>query len=211
LLLRFWTLLRQKIVYSAWLLLHVLLIVTISCRQVVWLVAHRLTIFPSSFSSFAQKLESAASVTLAQNLASSNPLRRTLLTYVHVAGTERGYGYFAPNVPGSYKLVFELHYPDGRIETTLPAVNSNAAGLRVASLLDEIGRTRHDALREYIIKEMARSIWREHPDAIMVRAVFGVSTLPSLVEFEQGKRESYEFLYAYEFSLGDDSVKPQNP
>ena len=130
---------------------------------------------------------------------------------MHAAGVERGYGYFAPNVPGSYKLVFELHYPDGRIEAALPVVNSDAAGLRVASLLDEIGRTRHDALREYIIKEMTRSVWREHPDAIMVRAVFGVSTLPSLVEFEQGKRESYGFLYAYEFSLRDDSVKSQNP
>jgi hypothetical protein len=203
--------LRQKIVYSAWLLLHFLLIITVSCRQTVWLVAHRLTIFPSSFSSVAQKLESVASGTLAQNLESSSLVRRALLTYVHAAGVERGYGYFAPNVPGSYKLVFELHYPDGRIETELPAVNSDTAGLRVASLLDEIGRTRHDALREYIIKEMARSVWREHPDATMIRAVFGVSTLPSFVEFEQGKRESYEFLYAYDFSLRDGSAESQKP
>jgi len=202
--------LRQQGVCLAWFLLHFLIIATVSCRETLWLAAHRLTILPSSFSSAAQKLESIALAALTQNLASSNPVRRTLLTYFHFAGIDRGYGYFAPNVPGSYKLVFELHYPDGRTENLLPTVSSDAAGLRVASLLDEIGRTRSDALREYMIKAMARTVWRDHPNAAMIRAVFGVSILPSIVEFEQGKRESYEFLYAYEFSLRDNSANSQN-
>ncbi|PYI43842.1 MAG: hypothetical protein DMC57_03470, partial [Verrucomicrobia bacterium] len=85
---------------------------------------------------------------LGQNLASSNPVRRTLLTYLHVTGIERGYGYFAPNVPGSYKLIFELHYPDGTVEYAIPEVGSAAGELRLTGLLDEIGRTRHDKLRE---------------------------------------------------------------
>jgi hypothetical protein len=167
--------------------------------------------FPSSFKSYSLNAETVAAGVLGLNLAASNPVRRTLVTYLQLAGIERGYGYFAPNVPGSYKLVFESHYPDGRVDYELPRVNSTAAGLRVASLLDEIGHTRYDALREYMIKRMARSVWREHPNATMIRAVFGVSTLPSIVEFEQGKRESYEFLYAYEFSLTNNSTKAQNP
>ena len=47
----------------------------------------------------------------------------------NIAGIETGYGYFAPNVPGGYRLVFELHYPDGRVEYELPSVSSAAAGL----------------------------------------------------------------------------------
>ncbi len=202
---------RQKSVYLACFALHFLLIATISCRDTLWLVARRLTILSSSFSGFAQKAEPIASAALGQTLASSNPGRQASATYLHIAGIERGYGYFAPNVPGSFKLAFELHYPDGRVEYELPRVNSAAAGLRIAGLLDEIARTRYDPLREYLVKILARSAWGEHPDVIRIRAVFGTISLPSVTEFEQGKRESYQFLYAYDFSLRDDSGQSQEP
>lgn len=148
---------------------------------------------------------------LGQQLAASNPVRQALATYLHIAGIETGYGYFAPNVPGSYKLVFELHYPDGRVEYELPRVNSAAAGFRVAGLLDEIGRTRYDALREHLVKRLAQSIWREHPEVETIRAVFGSITLPSISGFERGKRESYDFLYGYDFSLREESAERDGP
>jgi hypothetical protein len=202
--------LRQQRVYLAWFVLHFLLIITISCRDIVWLVAHKLTILPAPFRAAAQKVEPIATGALGNNLSASNPLRRALLTYLHLAGIDRGYGYFAPNVPSGYKLVFELHYPDGRVEYELPGVNSGAAGLRVATLLDEIGRTRYDPLREYIIKTLAASAWREHPGVKTVRAVFGSLDLPSPAEFEGGKRESYDFLYAYDFSRAEEPAKAEN-
>jgi hypothetical protein len=202
---------RQKSVYLACFVLHFLLIITISCRDTLWLVAHKLTILPSAFSGLAEKVESIPSVALGQNLAVSNLVRRALLTYLHIAGIERGYGYFAPNVPESYKLVLELHYPDGRVEYQLPRVNRAAAGLRVAGLLDEIGRTRYDPLREYMVRMLAYSTWRENPDVTMIRAVFGSINLPSISEFEHGKRESYEFLYAYDFSRTDKATELETP
>jgi hypothetical protein len=55
---------------------------------------------------------------------------------------------------------------------------------------------------------MARSIWREHPEVKTIRAVFGSTRLPSLTEFEHGKRESYKFLYAYDFSLREEHREP---
>jgi len=58
---------------------------------------------------------------------------------------------------------------------------------------------------------LAGSVWREHPDVTAIRAVFGSISLPSISEFEQGKRESYEFLYAYDFSRTDKATKPENP
>jgi hypothetical protein len=193
----------------AWFSLHFLLIISFSLRDTLWLVAHGPTIFPSSFRSYSQKAEGAVSALLGQRLAASNPVRQTLATYLHIAGIETGYGYFAPNVPGSYKLVFELHYPDGRVEYELPSVGSAAAGLRVAGLLDKIGSTPYDALRELLVKMLAQSIWREHPEVKKVRAVFGSTRLPSLSEFEHGKRESYDFLYAYDFSLRAEPREPE--
>jgi hypothetical protein len=202
--------LRQQRVLLAWVVLHFLLIITISCRDIVWLVAHKLTILPAPFRAAAEKVEPIATGALGNKLSASNPLRGALLTYLHLAGIDRGYGYFAPNVPSGYKLVFELHYPDGRVQYELPGVNSAAAGLRIASLLDEIGRTRYDPLREYMVKTLAASVWREHPGVKTVRAVFGSLNLPSPAEFERGKRESYDFLYAYDFSRAEEPGKAEN-
>jgi hypothetical protein len=194
----------------AWFALHFLLILLFSCRETLRLVAEGPTILPASSKNFSRKAEKIVSVALGQHLASSNPIRQVVATYLHVAGIEAGYGYFAPNVPGSYKLVFELHYPDGRVEYELPSVSSPAAGLRIASLLDGIGRIKRDVLREHLVKTLVQSVWREHPEVKTIRAVFGSITLPSVTEFEGGKRASYEFLYAYDFSLQNEPAKPKN-
>jgi hypothetical protein len=203
--------LRQKYVYLSWFVLHFLLIVSFSCRETLRLVAQGPTILPSSFKSYLQRAETAVSVALGQHLAASNPARQALATYLHLAGIETGYGYFGPNVPGSYELVFELHYSDGRVEYELPRVSSAAAGLRIAGLLDKIGRTPYDILREHLVKMMAESIRREHPDVKTIHAMFGSINLPTISEFEYGKRESYEFLYGYDFSLQNQPAKPKDP
>jgi hypothetical protein len=186
---------------------HLLLIISFSCRDTLRVVAEGRTILPISSRNFAQKTEAVISVAIGQKLPPSNLAREALNTYVQLAGIETGYGYFAPNVPGCYKLVFELHYPDGRVEYELPSVRSTAAELRIAGLLDTIGRTPYDALREILVKTLAQAIWLEHPELQSVRAILGSVTLPSVREFEQGKRESYEFLYAYDFSLQNAPAK----
>jgi hypothetical protein len=187
--------------------LHFLLIVWVSCLGAFQAVAEGPTVLPFSFRKFAKDAEGSLSVALRQHLAASNPVREALATYLHVAGIETGYSYFAPNVPGGYKLVFELHYPGGRIEYELPSVSSQSAGLRIAGLLDSIGRTPYDPLREILVKTLAQSVWREHPDVESVRAIVGSIRLPTAREFEGGKRESYEFLYAYDFSLENAPAK----
>jgi hypothetical protein len=193
-----------------WLALHLLLIISFSCRDTLRVVAEGPTILPASLENFSDKAQAVISIALGQKLRPSNPVRELLSTYVNVAGIETGYGYFAPNVPGGYKLVFELHYPDGRVEYELPSVSSAAAGLRIAGLLDNIGRTRYDALREILVKTLAQFIWREHSDLKSVRAILGSVRLPSVREFEKGKREEYEFLYAYDFSPRHEPAKPQD-
>ena len=175
------------------------------------MVAQGPTLLPASFQSYSQKAETVASAVLGERLPESNPVRQALATYLHAAGIETGYGYFAPNVPGSYKLVFELHYPDGRVEYELPRVSSAATGLRVAGLLDKMGGPRYDPLRETMVKMLARSIWQEHPTATTISAVFGTIKLPTIAEFEHGQKESYEFLYSYDFSRTDKTTEPKDP
>ena len=94
------------------------------------------------------------------------------------------------------------------MEYELPQVSEAAIGLRLASLLDYIGETHYPALRELIVKMLAYSIWREHPEATMIRAVVGFVILPTTEEFQHGKKESYEFLYSYDFTHRAPPPKP---
>lgn len=201
---------RQRCFHVAWLAIQLLLLISFSCRETFRVVAEGPTILPVWFKNFSQKTQAVFSTGLGQKLPVSNPVREAVNTYAHVAGIETGYGYFAPNVPGGYKLVFELHYPDGRIAYELPSVRSEAAGLRLAGLLENIGRTPSDSMREILVKTLARSVWRKHPDVETVRAILGSVILPTAREFEHGNRETYEFLYAYDFNLTNQPSKPHD-
>ncbi len=203
--------LRKKRLFVAGLALQLFLVVTVSSRDTFWVLSKSKTIFPESCKRFWQQAEQIASMAQGQRLPASNPVRQILTGYLHLSGIEVGYGFFAPNIPNSYKLVFELRFPDGRVEYELPRVSNPASVLRVAGLLDTIGRTRSEAFRQTMVKMLADAIWREHADATMIRAIFGSVILPSAPEFAHGKRESYEFLYAYDFSVSEKSAEQSTP
>ncbi len=187
----------------ACLVLHFLLVLTLSCRETLWLIARGYTILPASLEPPCAEAERVISGAFGQRLSDENPVREAVNCYLHLAGIETGYGYFAPNVPNSNKLVFELHYPSGQIDYEVAGAESEESTLRISTLLDELGRTSSDPLREVMMKFLARSVWRRHPAATEIRTILGSRTLPSVEEFEQGQRESYEFLWAYDFSLAE--------
>jgi hypothetical protein len=203
--------LHRRQLYLACFFCHFFLIFVVCCRDTLSLLGQGYTFLPGSLNGYWQQAEAIISTGLGRNLEVSHPARQTVSVYTHLAGIESGYTFFAPNVPDNYKVVFELHYPDGRIEYELPHVASGGAGLRLATLLDNLGETRYDALREVMVKMMAYSVWRKHSDASMIRAVLGFVILPTVAEFRQGKRDSYEFLYAYDFRFPGPSDQAEIP
>lgn len=140
----------------------------------------------------------------------ANPLRQAVTVYSNVAGIESAYGFFAPNVPNGFKLVFELHYPDGHVIYELPGVGDAATGLRLNNLFEGIAATPFDSVRELLFKMLAYPVWQEHPEVRVIRAVFGSVVSPSLAEFEAGKRESYEVLCAYDFTFPASQTKAKS-
>ena len=195
----------------AWLASHFFLLLAVSGRDTSWVIARGLSIFPPSFKSVAEKTEGLASGALGSGLSRSNPLRQAIVTYAHCAGIESGYGFFAPNIPDSFALVFEIHHPDGSVDYETPQTGRVAADLRLAGLLDKLGRAEFAPLREGLIKMMARATWREHPDAKMIRGIFGVLKSPGVYDYEQGRKESFEFWYAYDFKPGSTSADSDTP
>ena len=199
---------RQHL-YLACFCCHFVLILAACTRDTLWIIARGYTFLPDALRSYSQKAERVVSTVLGESVSPSNPVRQTLTVYRHLGGIESGYGFFAPNVPDNYKLVFEVHYADGRIEYELPRVASTGAGLRLSTLLDNIGDAHYDPLRELMIKMVAYSVWREHPQATMIRAVFGFAVLPTARQYGLGKRETYEFLYAYDFRSSPLTAPPE--
>jgi hypothetical protein len=193
--------LGAKRIYAACAGVHFLLLTAVSFRGIFALVAESQTILPSTLDKYARSGEVVLASVLGKDLAASNPVRRGMVTYLHAAGSQSGYTFFAPNVPGYYKLILELYYSDGRVEYDSPHVSGQAAALRLAGLLDRVADPSYEPLREVVVKMLAFSIWREHPDVKKIRAIFGSVTPPSISDFEHGKKESFQPLFSYDFSL----------
>ena len=156
---------------------------------------------PAWFELVWRRTEAFTSAILGERGAAVGLLQESLATYADCSGIEAGYSYFAPNVPGSCKLAFELHYPDGRIEYDLPPVDGAAAGYRISTLLDHLETFHYARLRKAILRPLVEAVRREHPDVTTIRAVLGVANLPTIQEYKAGKRVSYDASYAYDFRL----------
>jgi len=193
-----------KRIHWVWFGLHFFLLTAVCFAGVFWLIAQGSTILPSASDEYARKAELAATWCLGKEAEASNPVRRGIATYLHAAGIQAGYSFFAPNVPSQHRLTLELFYDDGRVEHQSPHVRSKAAALRLDTLLDKLAEERYEAVREVLVKMLAFSVWREHADVKKIRATFGSVNSPDINEFEQGHGEIFQPMFSFDFSLRDE-------
>jgi hypothetical protein len=186
---------------AAWFGTHFFLITAVCLAGIFSLIAGGSTMLPSKLDPYARKAEIDAAWLLGKEAESSSPLKQAIATYLHAAGIQAGYTFFAPNVPSHHRLTLELFYGDGHVEYESPHGRSKAAALRLDSLLDKLPEKRYEPLREVILKMLAFSVWREHPDVKKVRATFEAVDLPSITEYEHGKAETIEPMFSFDFSL----------
>ncbi|MGI8819465.1 MAG: hypothetical protein ACR2ID_01110 [Chthoniobacterales bacterium] len=174
-----------------------------------WLIGRGFTTLPKAAEAPSRAIATAVSTALGGNLGSGKPIAHLLRGYLQAAGIQAGYSYFAPNVSDSYRLLFELHYQEGRVEYEAFAPDNRETDLRLAGLLDEVIKTHSDALREVIVKLLVQSVWQRYPEVAHVRAVLAAWQMPSAAEYREGARGSYKFLYAYDFSLTGQEMAPE--
>jgi hypothetical protein len=201
--------LSRRSIYLGCAALHFWLICAVGCRGISASIAQGLTWLPRYLQAPFGETEQIAKSVTCQSLGVPNIVRQTVTSYLHSVGVEGGYGFFAPAVPNSYKLIFEFDYDDGHVEYDLPAVNGNAAGLRLTSLVDYIGGIDQQELREVLLKMLAFQAWQQHPDSVGVRTVFGYVEQPTAAEAARGQKETYKFLFAYDFNFR--SSTPPSP
>jgi hypothetical protein len=197
----------RKRIYAAWFGAHFFLITAVCFAGIFSLVAQGLTILPSALDKFARNGELAAATVLGKEAAASSPVRRGIATYLHTAGIQAGYTFFAPNIPSYHKLILELYYSDGRVEYDSPHVSGKAAALRLDSLLDRLANPAYEPLREVVVKMLAFSVWRERSDVEKIRAIFGSVNPPGISDFEHRKGESFQPLFSFDFSLRNEETQ----
>jgi hypothetical protein len=188
---------------------HLFLIFTVSSRDIFHAFSQGGTLFPSKVDSNWAEAEHLAAALLTDSLPKSNGLRQVLGAYVGTTGIDAGYSFFAPHVPASYKLTFELHYADGRVEYQTLQLKTRAGQLRIATLLDLIGNIDDPEVRKGMIKFLVHAVWRDHPDVSLVRVVFGTVNFPTAADFARGQQESYRVVAAYDVTA--EAARQQTP
>jgi len=186
-----------RVTYVSWLLLHLLTVAVIGVHETLSLVDGNLTILRPPTVKATGKAVAASS---GRSPTLYRHVERGVIAYANLAGIEAGYGYFAPNVPETHALVFEIKYADGRVEYESPVVSSHEGELRLTSLIEQIGRTKYDDWRNELIRRLARSTWQRHPSAISIRGFFGSVTPPTLAAYRAGRHErTFTCQYVYDF------------
>ena len=181
--------------------IHLTLVLFVCLRDTCGIFAEAPTIFPPTLTNFWDRTAAFFSAALAEDLSVRNPVRNGVAVYLNGAGAEAGYGFFAPNVPTNYKLVFELRYPDDRRDYELPRIADAATAFRLESLLDRIADFDYEPMRQVMFQMLTYPVWQQHPDAVSVRAILGFVVWPPPDQYLKGERESFEPLYAYDFDL----------
>ena len=190
---------RQSL-YLAFALFHFALIGIVCVHETLWLLKEGIVVAAAAPKTVWKKLDTIPAAVAGDEGKSLNRWQRAIASYTNAAGIEAGYGYFAPNIPATHALIFECTYPDGQVDYQTPEVQGEAAQLRVNTLIEQIGRADYDRWRIELIRLLARSTWRQHPEAVSIRAFFGTITPPTLAEYRAGKTErTFNCLDVYDF------------
>lgn len=192
----------RRSLYIAAAIGHLLLVVAAASADLLAALAKGETLLPDDASALFGKAEKFIRPVLGQGLTKSSSWGECVALYLHSAGCEAGYNFFAPHVPGSHVLIFELRYNDGHIDYELPRGEAIGSKVRLASLLDLIGHIENETVRQQLIRLIAEESCRSHPDVATVHAIFGMVSSPTISHYENGAPESYRVLCSYDFKPG---------
>lgn len=126
-----------------------------------------------------------------------------------MAGVESPYTFFAPNVPESLKVVFEIQFLDKRVIYDVPHVESHTEGLRLSALVDQAA-AQPGLWREVVLQMLAASCAETHPDANRIRVVVLASKFPPPGAYLTGAEPSYRYVCSYDFN-SDNVRQPIEP
>ncbi|MGI9087104.1 MAG: hypothetical protein ACR2HH_05085 [Chthoniobacterales bacterium] len=183
----------RRRVYLAAFAVHFFAVLAVCSEDTLGLIGRNETALPASIAHVAEVGRQLIQKTLRPKVL--------FRSYLHLAGSESGYSYFAPNVANSYRLTLEMHLANAPLDHRTTINDQSADVLRLSTLIDQVGEAEPEQLRELLIRSIVASAWRKYPEVTSTHAILGVSDLPTLAEYVQGRRLTYRSVSAYDFSL----------
>ena len=162
---------RSRQFWIVGLAVHFLAIGTVSSWDIVNLVADGRTILPRTMVTGAARMTQAMKSISPRRLSGTNPVREIILGYCHSAGIESPYSFFAPNVPASLRVMFEIQFPGKRVSYELPRVQSDTEGLRLSALIDQAA-AKSGLWREVVLQMLAAAVADNNPEATRIRVIY---------------------------------------
>jgi len=189
---------RSRRFWTAALIVHFSFIGAISCWDILDLVATGRTMLPPAIAAPAKQLSGAIQSISPRQLPRLNPIRQTIIGYAHMAGVESPYTFFAPNVPESLRVIFEIQFLDSRVVYDVPRVESHSEGLRLSALVDQAA-AQPGLWRDVVLRMVAASAADMNPDAIRIRVVVAARKFPAPGDYLTGAEPSYRYVCSYDF------------
>jgi len=189
---------RSRVFWTAALAVHFVFIAAISCWDILDLIGAGRTMLPPAIGAPARQVSRAMHTMSPRQLPRRNPVRQTIIGYAHLSGVESPYTFFAPNVPQSLRVVFEIHYPDNRIVYDVPHVQSHTEGLRLSALVDQAA-AQPGLWRDVILQMLAASAADRNPDATQIQVVVAALKFPRPTDYLTGSEPTYELVCSYNF------------
>jgi hypothetical protein len=186
-------------------IVHFVSVLLVCCAQIVALIADGHTALPTAGTRLVSEMRGMI-VSPPRDREPYKSARHLAKTYLNLAGIQSGSGLFAPNVPDGFRLRFELRDQNNIIQTGFLSPQRGETDLRLSSLLDALGRTMPDEVREVLLRFVAHSIFDVHPEATEVSLAMESVTTPTLAEFQTGKERSYNLVYSYDYGRGESGV-----
>jgi hypothetical protein len=189
---------RSRHFWTAALLIHFAFIAVVSCCDIFDVVAAGQTALPQPIANLARHATEVLESLSPRQLSRRNPVRQTVIGYAHLSGVESPYTFFAPNVPESLRVVFEIHHPDNRITYDVPHVQSHTEGLRLSALVDQAAR-QPGLWRDVVLQMLAAAAADRNPDATQIQVVVAALRFPRPIDYLTGSQPTYDLVCSYNF------------
>jgi hypothetical protein len=118
---------------------------------------------------------------------------KALALYGALSGSDNGYGFFAPSVSSQLRVTFSMTDSAGRRWTDVLARGHNReADLRIGGI---VSMSSSEEWRRGLAASWAARMFGSHPEASQVVIRIEVYDVPSMAEYQEGKRPEWNTVY----------------
>ncbi|MGK3959778.1 hypothetical protein WMF38_42860 [Sorangium sp. So ce118] len=130
------------------------------------------------------------------DLRKAGRLGEALAAHSALSGADSGYNFFAPSVGALPWARFQVTEANGKVSTdALESGANHEADLRVRSIVALFMTEEDESLRRALAASWAGKVFARHPGAESVVVRLEICDLPSMKEYRDGKRPTWDLVY----------------